>query len=257
MADGTFDGSVRRIASAYVASWAAISVDAAAPSGHRFGECAEESIIPAALRRRLGVFGRMAVTCGLSVGAVETSNLVFCSRYGDVDLAYRLLSDLVSGNVISPAGFSLSVHNAVPGVMDLARKSRVGHTAVAAGSQSLSAGLTEAMSKLAENPHEKVSLVFAESPLPEVYAEKSESLDRGLALAFTLSASRPDRTLGVLTLDIADDSPSGIFDAPASETLAGFLVDALNAPEQSAVRWNSRGTRWTLQAEQAGINAKA
>ncbi|RAV75974.1 hypothetical protein DBT54_10070 [Aerococcus loyolae] len=141
--------------------------------------------------------------------------------------------------------------------MDLARKSRVGHTAVAAGSQSLSAGLTEAMSKLAENPHEKVSLVFAESPLPEVYAEKSESLDRGLALAFTLSAVRPDRTLGVLTLDVADDSPSGIFDAPASETLAGFLVDALNAPEQGAVRWNSRGTRWTLQAEQAGINAKA
>lgn len=258
MTVSTFDERAGRIPAAYIASWAAVSVDAAGKSAQRFGECAEESIVPAALRRRLGVFGRMAVTCGLSVAAAETSDLVFCSRYGDVDLAYKLLSDVVTGGLMSPAGFSLSVHNAVPGVMDLARKNRIGHTAVAAGSQSLSAGLAEAWGKLAENPHEKIALVFAEAPLPAIYAEKSESLERGLAIAFTLSAVRPEKICGSLVLDLATITPTNILDAPTSDTLARLMIEVLGAPAAgNGINWQSRGTRWTFQAGEAGLHAAA
>lgn len=251
MTISTSDNGAGRIPAAYVASWAAIAVDAAGGAVQRFGECAEESIVPAALRRRLGGFGRMAVTCGLSIAAAETSDLVFCSRYGDVDLAYKLLSDLVTGGLMSPAGFSLSVHNAVPGVMDLARKNRIGHTAVAAGSQSLSAGFIEAWAKLAENPREKIALVFAEAPLPAVYAEKSESLERGLAFALTLSAARPETVRGVLLLEAAAETPSNALDAPPSDVLAVALIDALNGSEPGGVSWQSRGSRWMFQAGEA------
>lgn len=234
---------------AYIGSWAAVSVDANGGPVLRLGDCAEESIIPAALRRRLGSFGRMAVTCGLSVAGADTSDLLFCSRYGDVDLAYRLLGELVTGGTMSPAGFSLSVHNAVPGVMDLARKCRIGHTAVAGGSQSLSAGLTEAWGKLAENPQGDVVALYAEAPLPEIFAERSESAERGHALAFTLSLMKPEKICGVLRLDQMGNEVACAdrLDAPDSESLSGMLVDALNEQDPRSVRWRSRGMSWHFQ----------
>lgn len=240
------DGMAASIRVAYIASWAAVSVGTDG-GVHRFGDCAEESIIPAALRRRLGGFGRMAVTCGLSVGGADTSDLLFCSRYGDVDLAYRLLSELVAGGTMSPAGFSLSVHNAVPGVMDLARKCGIGHTAIAGGSQSLSSGLTEAWGKLAENPQDNVVVVYAEVPLPEIFAERSENAERGHALAFTLSLAKPGKICGVLRLDPGLDQAGDRLDAPDSESLSGLLVDALNMQEPRGFRWRSRGMSWHFQ----------
>src|SRR3546814_15070284 len=80
--------------------------------------------------------------------------------------------------------------------MDLVRKSRVGHTAIAAGTQSLSAGLVESWGKLAENPDRKIALVYADCALPEIYREFSDMKMGGGALAMTLSAQRPDRLAG-------------------------------------------------------------
>lgn len=245
MTTGAGGGAAGPVSTAYVESWAAVTLSALDGAAQRSGACAEDSIIPAAHRRRLGPYGRLAVTCGLSIAAADSSDLVFCSQYGDVDLAHKLLTELVAGGLLSPAAFSLSVHNAAPGVMDLVRKSCIGHTAIAAGTQSLSAGLVESWAKLAENPDRKIALVYADCALPEIYREFSDMKMGGTALAMTLSAKKPDRPSGrfVLEAKSADDA----LDAPCSEDLAGLLSSTLDG-SGTCVRWRSRGLQWSFTA---------
>ncbi|MDO8288816.1 MAG: beta-ketoacyl synthase chain length factor [Parvibaculum sp.] len=233
----------------YVESWAAMILRGPDAEPRRLGQCKDESVIPAGHRRRLGSYGRMAVTCGLSVAGADSSDLVFCSRYGDVDLAYGLLKSLAVGEILSPAAFSLSVHNSVPGVMDLVRKSRVGHTAIAAGAQSLSAGLAEAWAKLAAKPEQTITLVFAEGELPPDLKPFSEVQGYGLALAMTLSATNSNQALGQFSFESIGDGRAASADM-TSEELAGKIAFLLDASERriDPLHWRSRGLEWSFSA---------
>lgn len=242
----TLSGGARAPVSAmFVESWAAVVLERPDGLPQRLGSCAEEGAIPAALRRRLGPFGRMAVSCALGV-STEDSDIVFCSRYGDVGLAYRLLVDLVEEGPLSPAGFSLSVHNAVPGAVDLVRKSRVGHTAIAAGSESLSAGLCEVLGKLTDRPNVRAMLLYAEYALPPIYREFSTSSTEGIALALSLSTVATAKSSGCLKIESDDGALS--FQAPDSEVLARALIGSLGGMEPREIRWNSRGLTWSFTA---------
>ena len=229
----------------YVESWAACVSHGPEAEPQRLGLCRDDSVIPAGHRRRLGAYGRMAVACGLSVTGAESSDLVFCSRYGDVDLAYGLLKSLVAEELLSPAAFSLSVHNAVPGVMDIVRKSRVGHTAIAAGTESLSAGLAEAYAKLAARPERAITFVFAEGEVPDQLKPFAEEKGHGRALAMSLSAMPSEHSLCEIALSGGGDV-AGLLDAPRSEVLAGRMVEVLGG-QASHVAWRSRGLSWTLK----------
>ncbi len=239
----------------YVESWAAVSIDTSESERQRFGTYADDSIIPAGHRRRLSAFARMAVACGLSVSGADCSELVFCSRYGDLHLAYRLLVDLVDGALLSPAAFSLSVHNSVPGVMDLVRKSRVGHTAVAGGEESLSAGFAESWGKLNAKSDGKVTLIYAEGHTPDeldVPSITGKSTDQaGMAIAMTLSARKPANCDGIIGLgQVADSRP--VLEGPASNQLAAAIIAALGSSSESLLQWRSRGLLWSMKA---GLNA--
>ena len=235
------------LAAIYVESWAAVTIETPDSEAKRFGACADESIIPAGHRRRLSAFARMAVACGLSVSGADCSELVFCSRFGDFQLAYRLLLDLVDGALMSPAAFSLSVHNSVPGVMDLVRKSRVGHTAVAAGEESLSAGLIESWGKLNAAPANKVTLIYAEGQSPDGAWSNSEMDTTDVAFAMTLSAQKPAACEGVIRLGaMAGDAP--VLEGPASGVLVARLIAALDMPSDALLQWRSRGLSWSLKA---------
>lgn len=235
----------------HVESWAAVSIDTSESEPQRFGAYADDSVIPAAQRRRLSAFARMAVACGLSVSGADCSELVFCSRYGDLHLAYRLLVDLVDGVLLSPAAFSLSVHNSVPGVMDLVRKSRVGHTAVAGGEESLSAGLAESWGKLNAKSDGKVTLIYAEAHLPDeidVPSKTGKSSDQAsMAIAMTLSAKKPANCDGIIGLaQVPDSGP--VLDGPASYPLATAILSALGSSSGLQLQWRSRGLLWSMKA---------
>ena len=230
----------------YVESWAAFISQGPEAEPRRLGLCKDDSVIPAGHRRRLGAYGRMAVTCGLSVAGAESSDLVFCSRYGDVDLAFGLLKSLATEELMSPAAFSLSVHNAVPGVMDLVRKSRVGHTAIAAGRESLSAGLAEAYAKLAARPERAIIFVFSEGEVPPEFRIFAEEKGHGLALAMTLSAVPSERALCEITMSKGEDAEALV--SPSSEVLAGHMLLVLEATGRvPALYWRSRGLHWSLK----------
>jgi len=233
---------------AHVESWAAVICDPDGDRLLRLGACQDDTIIPAALRRRLGVYGRMAVSCGLSVTTERDSDIVFCSRHGDMELATRLLNDLAQHAPLSPAGFSLSVHNAVPGVMDLVRQSRTGHTAIAGGSQSLSAGITEAWTRLAERHEGAVSLVYADCSIRGLYAEFADASFGDIALAMTLTARTGDVGAARLALKSQPSAgpDNGCLLEPTSEELARRMIGILSEQTQQEVLWRSHGLEWTF-----------
>lgn len=243
-----------RVAAAYrvpeavhVKSWAAILCG---PDGaeERLGACAAEKDIPAALRRRLGAFGRLGVACGLGVAPQGDADIVFCSRHGDIPLAHQLLSALVADEPLSPAGFSMSVHNTVPGVLDLARKARIGHTAITAGRQTLSAGLAEAWLRLAARPHLDTVLVYAETPLPDIYEQFADDGLGGTALAFCLSAGEADgASFSLSPHDGASAGGAPFLDEPEAEFLARELIGRLSGRVTPAhLGWSSQGFRWSF-----------
>lgn len=231
---------------AYVHSWAGVQLVGADQQWRRFGACVDEGAIPPGHRRRLGVFGRMAVACGLSLDHVEELDVVFCSRYGDMDTACKLLMELAVGGTLSPAGFSMSVLNASPGVIDLIRKSNVGHTAVAAGSQSLSAGLVEAWSRLKANPQGRVALIYSEMTLPTERTTRSDDDITGRALALELSLQSDPMAVAQLSLDLSASDEDRI-EMPGSEALCDKILSALKVGAASCRRWASRGTKWSLK----------
>ena len=96
--------------------------------------------------------------------------VVFASRYGDAGRALELLAELARGEPVSPAMFSLSVHNAVSGMYSIARSDRTQHLAVAAGAASAAAALIEALALLADGAPE-VMVVCYDAPLPGAYAQ--------------------------------------------------------------------------------------
>ncbi|AOZ02807.1 hypothetical protein BKK81_26895 [Cupriavidus sp. USMAHM13] len=122
------------------------------------------------LRRRVVPLGRVALApayeCQAQGGGIPT---VFASRHGDVQRAYDMLSDLAAEGGVSPTAFGLSVHNAIGALYAIDRKDVACQQAVAAGRDTVEAGVVEACALLADGAPE-VLLVHYEAPLPEAYA---------------------------------------------------------------------------------------
>lgn len=171
-----------------IADYAAIVATPGGPEAV-LGRARGIDAIPMGLRRRMSRFEICAVRCVLGLVQPETEEtLVLASRYGGMATAYTLLESLAAGDLLSPSDFSISVHNAAPGLASQIARNRAGHTAVASDARTFAAGLTEAAARLADG-ESSVVLIFAEQALPDVYAEVEELDDtREVWLAVRLVA---------------------------------------------------------------------
>jgi hypothetical protein len=175
-----------------VGRWAALVIREGDSLGETFGAPAKEEEIPPAIRRRMGRLERLAARCTLGVlqDDVPTDELVFASRYGNPETLLTLLRGLSTRELLSPMGFSGSVHNAVPGLAGQIRKERLSHTAVAAGPDSFLAGLVECWTRLATGECRDVTFTFADLRLPDAYRPfEQEEETTGLVLALRLRAA--------------------------------------------------------------------
>ena len=127
------------------------------------------SFVPAMMRRKLSFLEKaaLAVLHEAAAPAGTDCALVFASRYGEWRRTVRLLRQLFDESELSPAGFSLSVHNATAGLFSLLRGGNAPYTSLAAGARTLENALLQAI--LAQ---ENVLFAYAEEPLPELYAER-------------------------------------------------------------------------------------
>lgn len=164
-------------------------------SPEEFGASPDDvAFVPRLIRRKLSMLEKNALSVLGAVAPESPCPTVFASRFGEWRRTFSLLRQLREEGEMSPAGFSLSVHNATPGIFSLVRGDVSAYTAVAATARTIEAGLLEAL--LMRKP---ALFVYAEEPVPEFYAPefKANVLACAFALhlapggAFELSAGTP------------------------------------------------------------------
>jgi len=144
---------------------------------------------PAILRRRVTALGRQALSQAWGLPETANARLIFSSRHGEFSRTLSLLDAVTNKSDLSPADFTLSVHNALIGLLSIAHGNPKGHTAIAAGQESFCFALLEAVASLKENPDEPVVLIHCDEPLPGSFAEFNEPEDQPIALALALATT--------------------------------------------------------------------
>jgi hypothetical protein len=170
-------------------------------------EAGGAGVMPKMLRRRLGPMGQMAIAAIDAMAPLPPARYLFCSRHGEFHRSLGLLDAIARRQPVSPAEFSMSVHNALVGLLSIATKDMAGHTAIAAGKDSLAWGLVEAASCLAADPAQPVLLIYHDEDLPPPYAGFNAPGGATLALAVLLGASGGGETID-MTAERADGDPA-------------------------------------------------
>ena len=122
------------------------------------------------LRRRLSRLARGFFHCAQRLAPPENVRVVFASRHGEVDRTLSILQELAAGREVSPALFSMSVHNAVAGIWSIFKGNRAPMSALAAGPETFGWGLVEAIATWRADPAWPVLYVYADDRLPEPWA---------------------------------------------------------------------------------------
>lgn len=150
--------------------------------------------IPPLQRRRLSQLTKMslkvAFDCTKGLNDIES---VFASRYGEWNQTLGLLRQITNEEELSPAGFSLSVHNTAAGIHSLTSKNKATYSAIAACENTFSAALIEAIGKLNEKENKNILLVIADEHVPKLYEETFTFPTLPFAVAFLLSNNPPGK----------------------------------------------------------------
>lgn len=200
---------------------------------------AELSGVPPMLRRRLSGMGKAALWCAGQVleanAGPEAVTRIFCSQHGEVSRTIAMLQDLAMQSPLSPASFSLSVHNAIGGIHSIAGGVEQPVTAIAAGPDSPFAALLEAWSQLKfrqlKGHHsERALCVFYDDALPEDVADPEDRVGDVQGMALLVSCGEPQQKGGdALTLSFTlADKPGDdevVAEGAAIDTLLKFLMD--------------------------------
>jgi hypothetical protein len=200
--------------------------------------------LPMMLRRRLTPIGQAALAVAAEASPSAASRYVFCSRHGEFSRTMRLLKAVAEHEPLSPADFSVSVHNALAGILSIARQAHSGHTALANGDESFAAGLLEAAALIATGADRQVLLVYFDDDLPAPYDEIEPPDGNGaLAAAMLFGTSDEAGTAVRVTLEPTDGRPPG----PKHQALDFLRFLASGEPARLVA-----GSFWGLRCARAG-----
>ncbi len=171
------------------------------------------SFLPAMFRRRLSFLSRMALlVANQCVDEEQSIRTVFCSRHGELHRTAVLLQELARSEMISPTAFSMAVHNTASGLFSIANNDRSVTTALAGGVDGFESAFMECATILASGECDKVLLVVADQPLPEVLESFSDEWPATYAAAFVLSNSQAkNNTLISLAISPADQGEKATY----------------------------------------------
>lgn len=190
-----------------VVAWAGWPPDAAEPA--QGGTLSPAPALPASLRRRVGAVGRRALQAAWLVLAGRTDTaprIVLSSRHGEYDRTITLLDALARGEAPSPADFSLAVHHGLAGLLSIATGNHAGHTAIAAGADTLGTALIEAAACLADGDT-RVLVMHFDQDLPPPYGSIVDGDETRGAFALLLGTTEPALRLRLRWRPAADGNP--------------------------------------------------
>jgi hypothetical protein len=202
--------------------------------------------VPTLLRRRVSAIGQLALRAGFEIVGAEQARFIICSRHGEFDRTVSLLRSIAAREPLSPADFSLSVHNALAGLLSIATKNTRGHTAIAAGPDSFGYGVLEAALCLATAQDEKILVIYFDAPLPELYA----AIDNDSAAPVALAVLMAPQTGGHDDI-VMSFAPPDSDDAPPlpADRHSGEILDFLRAQRNEL---HIRGPQMTWRWARAG-----
>jgi len=198
--------------------------------------------LPLMLRRRISIIGQRAFRASYALSEQRSARFVFCSRHGETDRTLRILHSLAVNEPISPADFSLSVHNALAGLLSIAWGNTAGHTAISAGPDSFGYGLLEAVACLKEGSSDPVMLVYFDDLLPQPYDEVADGAESCVALAMLLRPSRDDGHEFALSLEPRNRAAKSQSASAQSLDFIRFMLS--NEPERRSI---GERTQWRWQ----------
>ena len=187
-------------------------------------------------RRRLSPLARGFCHVAQRLSPRGDVPVVFASQHGEADRTLAILKDLAAEREVSPALFSMSVHNAVPGLWSILQGNRASATALAAGPETFGWGLVEALGILQAEPTTPVLYVYADDRLPEPWA--AGRAQPGLFSVGLLLGGSQGRTLA-----LAREPGS---EGQAGEALAHHFLAAWRGGPGV---WEGAGGRWRWQFE--------
>ena len=198
------------------------------------------------LRRRMDRLGRFALQAAYGTqGDAPPCPVVFASRYGEIGRSVDLLEQLAHATPLSPASFSLSVHNAIGALYSIARGDTSAYSAVAAGAETVEAAFVEACGLLADGAPEVMVVVYDE-PLPRPFEHFPEQVTMPHAWACRLTAANggPGYSLLCGASSGAPDG-AGADGLPESLSVLRFLISGEERFEHAV---GSRLWRWQRHA---------
>lgn len=147
------------------------------------------SFIPSLLRRRLTGIEKIGLFLAHQLEPLpENCQIVFASRFGEWQQTIDLIRQFFQDKEMSPAGFSHSVHNAMPGILSILTKNKSSYTSIAANDQTIESGLLETFCTTMP-----VLFIYAEEKMPEFYRSKFPVPFSGHGCAFIVSDQKlPD-----------------------------------------------------------------
>ena len=129
---------------------------------------------------------------------------VFACSCGDLNVVDKILTTLtLPGKPVSPTQFHNSVHNAPAGYWSISAKSTAASTSIAAGDNTFSVGLLEAMTQVVVNEHAVLFIAYDIVPPPLLAAHRSVTASYGVALLLL-----PELTQWSLSAEVNIKNPS-------------------------------------------------
>ncbi|MGS2723244.1 beta-ketoacyl synthase chain length factor [Porticoccus sp. GXU_MW_L64] len=220
--------------------WAASGNPVAQQSQCLAGDVPDVSYMPAMLRRRLSPLARTALHVAWQcLDDGQQVPLIFSSLYGESDRTFQLTEAVAKQQQVSPASFSLSVHNAIAGQLSIARNITAEISCLSPMGAGVVPALLEAVGVLNEGQWQQALVVFYDRPLPALYQPTVPGPGGTLACALLVSKDGPAN----LTLQRQSGEGEAVPQEQESQLLD--LIRVLAGGADNAL-CNCSGSSWQL-----------
>lgn len=201
--------------------------------------------VPALQRRRLGSLAR-TVFHVLSKCAESDNDepVIFSSFLGEIQRTQDILNNIAANDEVSPASFSLSVHNAIGGQWSVIHNVNAPILALAPPANSPVPALLEAAGLLEEGIYGAVNVVFYEEAYPAFYAPFFASPPAPIALALRVISSGDQVVEGALLFSL-QQLPAEPARMRACDNYA--LLQRTLSGDQTAVTIEEPQCNWKLE----------